>query len=339
MEKDETLTKLNSFEPSYFQPAWWLPGGHLQTIGGWLFRHFSGINYSREKLELSDGDFLNLDIHPSDYKGREKEAYRAIAVLVHGLEGSSRSGYIQQLASRLAKKNILIVAMNLRSCGGEMNHKDRFYCAGDSDDLAEVVDWCSGSFPNTPFLAAGFSLGGALLLKYLGERKENTKLKAAAGVSIPLNLDLGMQQIETGFPRLYNKYFTHYLRQKGRRKLESGWYQLPVESLYELEDIRDFDERITAPLCGYDGARDYYSSCSANNFIPNIKTPTLLVQAHSDPLIAWDQSILNQIKTSRFTRLLELNEGGHMGFLSGKVPLYPHYWLEEELTRFLTEFC
>jgi len=214
MEKDETLTELNAFEPSDFEPAWWLPGGHLQTIGGWLCRHFTGIDYSREKLELPDGDFLNLDIHPSNYKARRKEAYRAIAVLVHGLEGSSRSGYIQQLASRLTKENILTVAMNLRSCGGEMNDKNRFYCAGDSDDLAAVVDWYANSFPNTPLLAAGFSLGGVLLLKYLGERKENTKLKAAAGVSIPLNLDLGMQQIETGFPRLYNKYFTHYLRRK-----------------------------------------------------------------------------------------------------------------------------
>jgi len=112
-----------------------------------------------------------------------------------------------------------------------------------------------------------------------------------------------------------------------------------VKSLNELDDIREFDERITAPLCGYDSARDYYSSCSANNFIPDIQTPTLLIQAHSDPLIAWDQSILDQVKTSRFVRLLELNEGGHMGFVAGKIPLRPHYWLEEELTRFFAEVC
>ncbi len=110
-----------------------------------------------------------------------------------------------------------------------------------------------------------------------------------------------------------------------------------MDTTETLAKLNAFAERVIAPLCGFDGARDYYSSCSADNFIPDIHTPALLVQSRSDPLIAWDQSILDQINNSRFTRLYELKEGGHMGFVAGKVPLRPHHWLEEELACFFAE--
>ena len=335
----EALSRLRSFQAREFRPAPCLPGGHLQTIAGWLFRKSTGIVYNRKKLELSDGDFLNLDIHPPDYEERGKKSFKAVAVLIHGLEGSSRSGYIQQLARRLEDRGILTVAMNLRSCGGEMNRRNRFYCAANSDDLAEVLEWCADRFVGKPLLGAGFSLGGVLLLKYLGERGKSSLLKAAAGISVPLNLNLGVRRIENGFSRLYNKFFTFYLRRKGRRKKQSADYELPVEEVEELENIREFDDLITAPLWGFDSAEDYYKSCGANNFIPQIKTPTLLVQAQTDPMIAWDEEILEQIARSKFIRLLQLERGGHMGFVEGRIPLRPEFWLEEELARYFSEIC
>ncbi|MGM0381441.1 MAG: YheT family hydrolase [bacterium] len=332
MKTNNINQRFRNFRPESFTSP--ITGGHLQTIGGWLFRQFNSIEYRRRRLELSDGDFLDLDIFPPGDNPQKNGDWRAVAILIHGLEGSSQSGYIKKLAQFLGDKRIKVIAMNMRCCGGELNRKNRFYSAKDSGDLKEVVNWCEKNYPEKPLLGVGFSLGGALLLKYLGEAADNSSLSAAVGVSVPLDLDLGVRQIESGFSKIYNKFFTYFLRKKARRKQGSSGYHLPVEEVDELNDLRKFDDRLTAPLCGFQDAEDYYESCSSTNFIEKIKVSTMLIQAESDPMAVLNRPVKKEIKRSAYVRLINPSHGGHVGFWETKFPVGVKFWVERQIALY-----
>lgn len=311
-----------------FQPAWWLPGAHLQTLWGSLCRRLPSLQRERERLWLADGDFLDLDWHgPST-------AEAPLVVVLHGLTGSSSSHYVLGLQQQLAG----------RGCSGEPNLLPRAYHSGASDDLAEVIAHLQARRPLAPLYAVGYSLGGNVLLKHLGEAAGGSALRAAVAVSVPFRLDQCADRIGEGFSRLYQRHFVQaliaYVRAKQLRFRTEGLsdHLARLENLGSLEGMRsiwDFDERITAPLHGYADAQDYYRRSSSRYFLDAIQVPTLLIQSRDDPFV-YLHSLPETAELASSVTLQLLDKGGHVGFIGGS-PLRPRYWLEQRIPDWLAE--
>ncbi|SFM83091.1 hypothetical protein SAMN05216217_11732 [Halopseudomonas yangmingensis] len=319
-----------------FRPARWLPGGHTQTLFAPLLRRPPALPRRRQRLALEDGDFLDLDW----LEQRQPDA--PLLILLHGLTGSSASSYIlgqQQAAAALGWDTL---AVNWRGCSGEPNQRARSYHSGASEDLAELLAHLRSRWPQRRMAAIGFSLGGNLLLKYLGEAGEAAALQAAVAVSVPFRLDHSALRIRHGFSRVYQARFMRdllaYVRTKQRLFEHHGRHAeaarlTALGSLDGLDSLWDFDDRVTAPLHGYASAEDYYRRCSSRFFLPQIRVPTLLVQALDDPFV-YPQS-LPQANELPDCVTFELHaRGGHVGFVEGP-PWRPAYYLERRLPLWL----
>ena len=319
-----------------FQPAWWLRNSHAQTIWASLCRRKPGVALRRERLELTDGDFLDLDWTA------KRPACAPLVLIVHGLEGSSNSGYARGLLRAIVNHGWHGVVMNFRNCSGEPNRLARSYNAGDTADLHYVINTLTHRYPDTPLVCAGYSLGGNVLLKWLGEQGQHaqTLLKAATAVSVPLLLDSAARRMRQGFSRLYQGYLLSAMKANYRRKFAT-WpdhlpHLFPIEQLHQLRDFFDFDDKITAPLHGYDGVDDYYTSASSRQYLSSISAPTLILQAMDDPFMSTD--ILPQEEELSATVTLEISQqGGHVGFISGRWPWQTQYWLEQRIPEFFAE--
>jgi uncharacterized protein len=320
-----------------FQSAWWLPGPHLQTLWQPLFRRRPQPQTRRERLDTPDGDFLDLDwLGP---------AYGAIVILLHGLSGSSRSPYIRGMQAALAEHGWQTVAMNFRGCGGQPNRTARGYHSGDTRDLDHLYQTLGQRYPERPLAAVGYSLGGNVLLKWLGERGYGAKMAAAAAVSVPLRLDICADRLDRGVSRLYRnqllRELKHYVTSK-RRALAADGRWAEVERLDALGDLspirsfRDYDNRVVAKLYGFQDADDYYRQSSARQYLAKIQRPTLIVQAHDDPFMT--PAVLPEPhELSPAVRLEITGGGGHVGFVSGRWPGWPDYWLERRIAGFLRD--
>ncbi|MDQ2695253.1 MAG: hydrolase [Pseudomonadota bacterium] len=311
---------------SGFQPAWWLPGPHLQTLWPALCRRLPPVGVRRERLELADGDFVDLDwsLNPAG----------PVVVILHGLEGSSASGYARGLLAAAVGRGWRAVVLHFRGCSGQPNRLARSYNAGDTVDLAAVVEELRRREPATPLAAVGYSLGGNVLLKWLGETPHGP-LAAAAAVSVPFVLDLAAQRLQRGFSRLYQRHLLRNLKAAYRRKFRHrGDLPLPLAGLAGLGDFYAFDDRVTAPLHGYAGVHDYYARASCRPYLKNIRTPTLILHALDDPFmlpaVVPDAAGLSPWVTLELSR-----HGGHVGFVAGRLPWRPRYWLEERIPAFL----
>ena len=266
-----------------FRPAWWLPGPHAQTVGGRFLRSLDHGPLLTDRVELPDGDFVDLHETPNELP---EDAPRV--VVLHGLEGSSRANYIATLARELSALGIRAVRMNFRACGGEMNRLPRFYHAGDTGDLASVIEHLRNRLPDSPLAAVGFSLGGNILLKYLGERgaERPTGLVAAAAVSVPFDLSAGTGRLEQpGMARVYTRYFIRKLRAKTRRKRALLETACDVERALAARTVREYDEALTARLHGFRDAWHYYDSSSSIHWLERIRVPTLLLHSLDDPFL------------------------------------------------------
>jgi len=312
-----------------FKPAPWLPGPHLQTLWPALTRRWSGTHYRRKRLILDDGDFLDLDWGPA-HDG-------PLVVILHGLEGSSRSGYVGGLMRVLAHRHWQGVVMHFRGCGGEPNRLARSYNAADTGDLARVMDRLAGRWPHRALYVVGFSLGGNVLLKWLGETPDDglpPGLRAAVAVSVPFLLGVAARCLDRGFSRLYQAHLLRHLRASYRRKfsrLAGG--PVDLTALTGLKNFFDFDDRVTAPLHGFDGAEHYYRVGSCRPWLRHISRPTLLIQARDDPFM--DASVIPDPATLSPAVILEVHErGGHVGFVEG-LPWRPDYYLERRIPAFL----
>ena len=319
-----------------FAPAWWLPGGHLQTLWNPFFRRAVELPRRRERLWLADGDFLDLDwCGPHDLKA-------PLVLILHGLTGSSRSHYVLGLQARLAAEDRPSVAINWRGCSGEPNLLPRAYHSGASDDLAEVIAHLQRSRPLAPLLAVGYSLGGNVLLKYLGETGGAAPLQKAVAVSAPFRLDQCADRIGIGFSRVYQAHFMRemvgYLKDKQQQFSRQGAAEhlAALQRLGSLKGLRtfwDFDGRFTAPLHGYADANDYYRRASSRYFLPAIRVPTLLIQAEDDPFVF--RHSIPDVQELSATTILELHRnGGHVGFVEGP-PTRPRYYLERRIPQWL----
>lgn len=309
---------------------------HLQTLWGPLLRQTVHLQRRRERLWLADGDFLDLDWHGP------QAANVPLVVVLHGLTGSSNSPYVAGLQRALAEQGWGSVAVNWRGCSGEPNRLARSYHSGASEDLVEVIAHARRERPDAPLYAVGYSLGGNILLKYLGESGAGNPLRAAVAVSVPFRLDQCADRIGQGFSKVYQAHFMRamlaYVSDKQERFQLDGHAEglarlAELGSLKNMRTFWDFDGRVTAPLNGFVNAQDYYRRSSSRYFLPDIKTRTLLIQAADDPFVfPYSLPAANEISASTTFELQE--KGGHVGFVDGR-PGRLGYYLERRIPQWL----
>lgn len=286
----------------------------------------------RERISTPDGDFVDLDLMPDP-------APRAPVVLVlHGLEGSSERGYMRLALDHLFRRGLRGVALNFRSCSGEPNRTARFYHSGDTEDVGLALAHLRERFPARRFGALGFSLGGNVLLKYLGEGSDalQDEVGAAAAISVPFDLDQGARAIERGpMGHVYSYYFLQSLREKVHRKEALLRGLVDLEEVLSARTLREYDDAATAPLHGFSSAEEYYSRCSSSRFLPEVRVPTLLLQSEDDPFLPADALPRAAVAANPHLLPAFTAAGGHVGFVEGSVPWKADFWAEREAARYL----
>jgi uncharacterized protein len=319
-------TRPAPFRPPPFRPAWWLPGAHAQTVCGRLLRRPRPPAFRRERLELPDGDFIDLDHPPMppDAAG--------MVLLVHGLEGSARRGYAVNVYHELATRRIGAVGLNFRSCSGEPNRLARSYHSGDTGDILHVLQVLAERHPQLPRGAIGFSLGGNALLKLLGELGPDARplVQAAAAVSVPYELAAGADALDrTWAGRAYTSRFLKTLVGKVEAKAALLVGTCELDRVRAARSFRAFDDAATAPLHGFASADEYYARSSSRQYLPGIRVPTLLIHASDDPFLPRDCIPVREASANPFLELLLTDAGGHVGFIAGP-PFAPRFWAEEQ---------
>ena len=313
-----------------FRPAWWLRNRHAQTLAGKYLRSSRGLPLERRRIDTPDGDFLDLDFAP------DPAARAPLVVLLHGLEGSTQREYMSLMVRELFDRGLRGVGLNFRGCGGEPNRLPRAYHSGDTGDLAHVIASLRRSHAGRPIGGAGFSLGGNVLLKYLGERGHAAAIDAAVAVSVPFDLPGSAERLSYGIMgRTYGAYFLRSLRRKVRAKRHLLNGEVDVDRTLAARTLTDFDDALTAPLHGFTGADDYYARADVRRHLAHIRVPALLIQARDDPFVprgATPDAIVagNPHLTAAFT-----NRGGHLGCVEGGLPWRPRFWAEREAAAFL----
>jgi predicted alpha/beta-fold hydrolase len=316
-----------------FKPAWWLPSGHLQTIWPVLCRRRKkrlAVQY--ERVELPDGDFVDLVWVAAT---RSQHGMPLILIL-HGFEGSIRSHYATTMLSLFSQQGWRGVFMHFRGCSGEPNRLARCYHSGETSDLAHVTQILCEREPDTSFAAIGFSLGGNVLLKWLGETGTQNPLQAAIAVSAPFELGKTSLQMQHGFAKVYQWYFLKCLRERLLCKFQCVPTPIDLQVLSRLRTLYEFDNKVTAPLHGFVDAEDYYHVSSSRQYLSSIRVPTLLVHAKDDPLMTQDV-IPQPHELSEYVKLEVTEAGGHVGFVAGRFPWRPKYWLEQRVPAFFQE--
>jgi len=322
---------------SEFKPTYWLKNPHVQTIWSSAFRRIPNSETRTERLELSDGDFVDLQWLSQSNQATDTENL-PILLLLHGLEGSKESTYIRGLLNSVRELAFRTVVLHFRGCGGELNRLAKSYHSGETDDLGEVIDFLHSKYPDSKVMVAGFSLGGNVLLKYLGEKAEKSKIDAAIAVSVPMLLAPSSKKLDKGFSKLYRNRLIKALKNKIAKKLEQhpDALELSQQQLGTLQTFYDFDDQVTAKLNGYLGAQDYYEQCSSKQFLKTIKTPTLILHSKDDPFMT-QEVIPSEAELSEFVTLELTESGGHVGFISGTNPLSLNYYIDERVPSWFME--
>lgn len=312
--------KTNLRHVPHFAAPRWCFNGHVHTIARSLRGDTTGAPVERIEIPTPDEDFLELDcaMLPDS---------RAVIALFHGLEGSTNRYYMIETMKTLLRKNYSVVGVNFRSCGSRMNNRPRFYHSGETGDYTTVFHWVREQHPDKKLGAVGFSLGANALLKFLAEVGSTSPLEAAVAVSVPYDLRLGSLMLSKGFRRVYEQYFLHTLR----KKLEIKRQQFSDLPIFSGSTLFAFDDQVTGPLHGFEGAEDYYHQCSSGRFIEQIQTDTLLIHSRQDPLCPIEAMPVAKINTNEFTDYIITDEGGHVGFWSR-----PKGWLQFVIENYLS---
>lgn len=320
-------------------PAWWVPGAHLQTAWARIARSGRLVRFEREVLTTPDDDDLVLDHVPGP-------AASPRVLLLHGLEGSAHSLHTQGLALLVARAGWRCTVLNFRSCARDArdieqrlpNRRPRLYHSGDTADLAFVVRTLAAREPATPLHALGFSLGGNVLLKWLGEAGRESAIRSAATISVPYDLGAASRYLERPVGRIYYQHFVPRLKTKALDVLA----RFPRQTAHVDPDrvrlartFRDFDECLTAPLHGFAGADDYYQRASALPYLARIAVPTLCLSSEDDPFFPGDAVYRARDAASPEVRFEITPWGGHTGFVTGDWPWRPRYWAEERAIAWL----
>jgi len=314
-----------------FVPARWAAGRHAQTLVARFLRSGDGPDFERERVETPDGDFLDVDWCP------EPEPDAPLALVVHGLEGSARRRYVRNVARELLRRGVRPVALNLRGCSGEPNRLPRFYHSGDTGDVAQILELIRRRHPGRPVGAMGFSLGGNLLVKLLGEREDGGTgiVDAAAVMSVPYDLAACCRLLErTPMGRMYARYFLRSLTAKVELKRDRLRDLIDVDAAVRAATVWRFDDLVTAPLNGFADAAEYYGRSSSGPFVPAVRTPTLLLHAVDDPFLPAAAIPEREARENPAITPSLHERGGHVGFLSGSLRR-PVFWADERAADFL----
>ena len=312
---------------SSYRAPWWLSNAHAHTIYPASARRVEGVVYQRERLELSDGDFLDLDW--------SRVGASRVVVVTHGLEGSSNRSYVLGMVRAFNRRGWDAVAMNFRGCSGESNRLLRFYHSGVSEDLWEVLAHVRAVGYQT-IAAIGFSLGGNVALKLMGDLGAQAPdwLLGAVGISVPCDLRASSVVMARPVNRIYMRRFLADLREKIRAKQPLFPGQLDVSGYDRIRSFKQFDDRYTAPLHGFKDAEDYWARSSAVASMGSIARPSLLLNAADDPFLGEECFPTRLAEPHEFLHLEIPKEGGHVGFVGGGL-LEDEYYSERRALEFL----
>ncbi len=299
-----------------FRPPFWQFNGHIQTIYPSLFRKVA-VAYHRERVDLPDGDFLDLDWAFTN--GTPSRRSAKLLVVTHGLEGDSTRHYVTGMVKKFTDFGYDGLGWNCRSCGGEINRLPRFYHHGDANDLRFVVNYALEKFDYREVVVVGYSMGGSLTLRFLGENPALVPAEVKAGIvaSVPLDLPTSVVELYKRGKRFYMKRFIDKLGVKIEKK--SRMYPenelLRMDGYDKIKNFHQFDSRYTAPLHGFDGADQFYAFASAKPLLKNIERPTLIVQALNDPFLSPPCFDLGDAQCNEQLTLEVTQAGGHVGFV------------------------
>ncbi len=313
-----------------FRPAWFCPGADLQSLWGYLSRYRFSIPWRRERWDTPDGDFLDIDF--LDAQSPESPTL----LCVHGLEGSSRSHYMKGIARAAAARGWRSVALNFRSCGGEPNRLPRFYHSGETGDIGFAARRLAERFEG-PLLLAGFSLGGNVLLKWLGECGEALPEKVRGAVAISTSFAPGESAtaIDSARGFIYRRHLLASCKRKGLALARRHPGLIDPERVRRSRTFYEFDRWVTAPVHGFRDELEYYADSSCLRFIPRIRVPALLINSRDDPIVPPHTYPQSEVEESPWLRGMFVSHGGHAGFVEGKNPFAPEYWAEKCAVSFL----
>ncbi|HIO91796.1 MAG TPA: hydrolase [Leucothrix mucor] len=315
---------------SNFKPAWWLPSSHLQTLWSTFFRPIPTLTLNNIRLTLKDSDFLDLSV-TQNIAGQKTD--KPIILILHGLEGSLDSPYAKPLMKTLERAGYGVYFMHFRGCSGEINKSSRSYHSGETSDLQFVVDYLTKRHQRKLFSIIGFSLGGNVLLKWLGEQQEQAATQSAIAVSVPFQLSDAAKRMAEGFSRVYQRHLISRLQKKYRDKFSHIPSPLSIE-IEKQNTFYQFDDQVTAPLHGFKNADDYYQQCSSRQFIENIKIPSLILHAKDDPFM-YSSTAPREEDLAKSVQLELSASGGHVGFVTGTVPWKAQYWVDQRVVEWL----
>jgi predicted alpha/beta-fold hydrolase len=319
---------------SEFRPPAWLVNPHLQTLFAASLRPRPPLRTHRERIDLPDGDFLDVD-WTDDGSGCTPET--PIVFVLHGLTGSIESKYARGIMNRIRAAGWRAVLMHFRGASEEPNRLPRGYHSGETDDFGYFVRLIHSRFPRAPLAAVGYSLGGNVLLKWLGEQGGHAPLATAVAVSVPFDLHLCAEAIRRGFSRVYQARLLRRMRQIATLKFRRIEAPFPLPKLHRLRDFFEYDDAVTAPLHGFAGVDDYYRRCSSRQFLRHIRVPTLILHAKDDPFMS-PEVVPREDELSDQVRLELSESGGHVGFVGTNSRGRPVFWLEQRIPAHLREY-
>lgn len=311
---------------SDYRAPYYLFNSHLETILPSVFRKVEGVTYQRERLELPDGDFLDLDWLKN---GSEK-----LMIFTHGLEGNSERHYSRGMAKYFHQRGWDALCWNCRGCSGEMNRLPRFYHHGATEDITAVIAQALSQTQYKTIVLAGISMGGSMTLKYLGQRSHDLspRIKAAATFSVPCDLGSSARALDLWEQKIYRVRFLKKLGVKIKWKSEMFPDIVSFKGFEKIKFFREFDTAYTAPLHGFINSDDFYEKASPLPWISKIQIPTLIANAVNDPLLPTACFPYDMLKSHDFVYLEAPRRGGHTGFsLAGK----DENWMEIRAYEFL----
>lgn len=319
---------------SAFKAPWWARNRHIQTLlSATLYRRRAQPVLERETVELPNGDFLHLDWSASSHLGESQP----IVLAIHGLQGSSESPYAAALMQATQRRGWLGAVMHFRGCSGEPNRLDRSYHAAETEDLGFVLHMLHARFPGVPIAAIGFSLGGSVLLKYLGERGRDALVDCAIAVSVSFDLGASARVLSRGFSKIYQRRLINSLLENLARKFNGQNAPIDMAAARRARTFYEFDDQVTAPLHGFASADEYYQVASCRQYLKSIRAPTLIVDARDDPFMC-PATIPEESELSDSVTLELSQHGGHVGFIGGRWPWRPEFWGDQRVISFLDEW-
>ncbi|MDX1673301.1 MAG: hydrolase [Longimicrobiales bacterium] len=333
---------MTRWTPPPFRPAPGLANPHVQTIAGKLLRPDLGLPLWRERLETPDGDFVDLDFAFDPDDRAQPDA--PVVVLLHGLEGSARRRYMQHTYRGLLGRGLRPLGLNFRGCSGEPNRTARAYHSGETGDLRLVLDTLAARYPDAPRAVVGYSLGGNVVLKFLGEEggtvgsgpETCARVAAGAAVSVPFDLAAGARALEDSRigRAIYTRYFMRTLVPKTLARSDVLPRTVDLARVRRARTIREFDDAVTAPLHGFDSAADYYARSSSAGFLADIAVPTLVVHSRDDPFLPASAIPESALEANPAITAVLTDRGGHQGYVAGTI-VRPEFWVEGVVAEWL----